>query len=85
MKDFHINILFSDEDDGYIADIRDLDACSDSEPLPKKRWPRWSGRRRRGSQQHAMQGKRFPSRATVQSSIRRVSTYSPSGAALFRS
>ena len=28
MKDYHINIFFSDEDDGYIADIPDLDACS---------------------------------------------------------
>jgi len=28
MKDYHINIFFSDEDDGYIADIPDLEACS---------------------------------------------------------
>jgi predicted RNase H-like HicB family nuclease len=28
MKDYHINIFFSDEDGGYIADIPDLDACS---------------------------------------------------------
>lgn len=28
MKDYHINIFFSDEDDGYIADIPDLRACS---------------------------------------------------------
>ena len=28
MKDYHINIFYSDEDDGYIADIPDLDACS---------------------------------------------------------
>lgn len=28
MKDFHINILYSDEDGGYIADIPDLKACS---------------------------------------------------------
>lgn len=27
MKDYHINIFFSD-DDGYIADIPDLEACS---------------------------------------------------------
>lgn len=26
--DYHINIFFSDEDGGYIADIPDLDACS---------------------------------------------------------
>ena len=28
MRDYHINIFYSEEDDGYIADIPDLDACS---------------------------------------------------------
>ncbi len=28
MKHYHINIFYSDEDGGYIADILDLDACS---------------------------------------------------------
>lgn len=28
MKDYHINIFYSDEDDGYIADIPDLFGCS---------------------------------------------------------
>ncbi len=28
MTDYHINIFYSDEDGGYIADIPDLDACS---------------------------------------------------------
>jgi predicted RNase H-like HicB family nuclease len=28
MTDYHINIFFSEEDGGYIADIPDLDACS---------------------------------------------------------
>ncbi len=28
MKDYHINIFFSEEDSGYIADIPDLKACS---------------------------------------------------------
>jgi len=28
MKDYHINIFYSDEDAGYIADIPDLQACS---------------------------------------------------------
>ena len=28
MKDYHINIFWSDEDGGYVADIPDLDACS---------------------------------------------------------
>jgi len=28
MKDYHINIFYSDEDEGYIADIPDLVSCS---------------------------------------------------------
>ena len=28
MKDYHINIFYSDEDGGYIADIPDLEFCS---------------------------------------------------------
>ena len=28
MKDYHINIFFSDEDEGYIANIPDLRHCS---------------------------------------------------------
>jgi predicted RNase H-like HicB family nuclease len=28
MKDYHINIFYSEEDGGYIADIPDLQACS---------------------------------------------------------
>ncbi|MCC3425405.1 MAG: type II toxin-antitoxin system HicB family antitoxin [Microcoleus sp. PH2017_01_SCD_O_A] len=28
MKDYHINIFYSNEDEGYIADIPDLKYCS---------------------------------------------------------
>lgn len=28
MKDYHINIFYSEEDQGYIADIPDLQYCS---------------------------------------------------------
>jgi len=28
VKDYHINIFFSEEDDGYIADIPDLPHCA---------------------------------------------------------
>jgi predicted RNase H-like HicB family nuclease len=28
VKDYHINIFYSQEDGGYIADIPDLEACS---------------------------------------------------------
>ena len=33
-RDYHINIFYSDEDGGYIADIPDLDACSAFGPTP---------------------------------------------------
>ncbi len=28
MSDYHINVFYSDEDDAYVADIPDLEACS---------------------------------------------------------
>lgn len=28
MSDYHVNIFWSEEDGCYVADIRDLDACS---------------------------------------------------------
>lgn len=28
MKDYHINIFYSEEDEGYVADIPDLESCS---------------------------------------------------------
>ena len=28
MNDYHINVFYSDEDGGYVADIPDLEACS---------------------------------------------------------
>jgi predicted RNase H-like HicB family nuclease len=28
MSDYHINVFYSDEDAGYIADVPDLEACS---------------------------------------------------------
>ena len=34
MKDYHINIFYSEEDEGYIADIPDLEACSAFGPTP---------------------------------------------------
>lgn len=27
-RDYHINVFYSQDDGGYIADIRDFDACS---------------------------------------------------------
>ena len=28
MKDYHINVFYSEDDEGYIADIPDLEHCS---------------------------------------------------------
>lgn len=36
MKDYHINIFFSEEDEGYIADIPDLVSCSAFGASPEK-------------------------------------------------
>lgn len=36
MKDYHINIFYSNEDEGYIADIPDLEACSAFGPTPSE-------------------------------------------------
>jgi predicted RNase H-like HicB family nuclease len=38
MKHYHINIFYSAEDEGFIADIPDLEACSVKHP--KKRYVR---------------------------------------------
>lgn len=34
MKDYHINIFYSEEDKGYIADVPDLPMCSDFGETP---------------------------------------------------
>jgi predicted RNase H-like HicB family nuclease len=36
VKDYHINIFYSDEDGGYIADIPDLETCSAFGDTPDK-------------------------------------------------
>lgn len=36
MKDYHINIFYSEEDAGYIADIPDLEYCSAFGETPAK-------------------------------------------------
>ncbi len=36
MKDYHINIFYSEADGGYIADIPDLQACSAFGPTPQE-------------------------------------------------
>jgi predicted RNase H-like HicB family nuclease len=36
MSEYHINIFYSEEDGGYIADIPDLDSCSAFGETPEK-------------------------------------------------
>ena len=36
MSDYHINIFYSEEDSGYIADIPDLESCSAFGTTPEK-------------------------------------------------
>ena len=36
MSDYHINIFYSEEDGGYIADIPDLEYCSAFGKTPEK-------------------------------------------------
>jgi len=36
MRDYHINIFYSEDDEGYIADIPDLEACSAFGQTPDK-------------------------------------------------
>ncbi len=36
MKDYHINIFYSEEDEGYVADIPDLKYCSAFGESPEK-------------------------------------------------
>ena len=38
MGDYHINIFYSDEDGGYIADMPDLDSCSAFGSTPEEAW-----------------------------------------------
>lgn len=35
-RDYHINIFYSEEDEGYIADIPDLEACSAFAATPEE-------------------------------------------------
>ncbi len=36
MKDYHINIFWSDEDASYVADLPDLEACSALGSTPRE-------------------------------------------------
>ncbi len=36
MKDYHINVFYSDEDQAYVADIPDLEACAAHGDTPEE-------------------------------------------------
>ena len=36
VRDYHINVFYSEEDGSYIADIPDLDSCSASGTTPEE-------------------------------------------------
>lgn len=36
MKDYHVNLFYSEDDEGYIADIPDLKSCSAFGETPKE-------------------------------------------------
>ena len=38
MADYHVNLFYSDEDEGYIADIPDLVHCSAFDESPEEAW-----------------------------------------------
>jgi predicted RNase H-like HicB family nuclease len=39
MKDYHINIFYSEEDEGYVADIPDLEAArAEGKPVPSPKY-----------------------------------------------
>ena len=48
MSDYNINILYSDEDGGYVADIPDLDSCFAFGETPSRPWRRSEKPRRLG-------------------------------------
>jgi hypothetical protein len=64
MSDYHINLFYSDEDGGWIADIPDLDACSAFGTTPEEALAEVtvSERKRTGSRLQRPPARRFPSR-----------------------
>ena len=60
MADYHINIFYSEEDGGYIADIPDLDACSAFGETPEKALAEVKKAKRVWLQTAKKQGKTIP-------------------------
>ena len=70
MHDYHINIFYSDEDGGYIADIPDLDSCSAFGRLRSRPWLKLPRPSKPGSKRPASPANPSRRPATAPSSTR---------------
>ena len=80
VSDYHINVFYSDEDGGYIADIPDLEACSAFGASPRKRSRRSRRRRPPGSRRPARPASRSRNLATGPRSTRGSALNAATGA-----
>jgi predicted RNase H-like HicB family nuclease len=64
LSDYHINVFYSEEDGGYIADIPDLEACSAFGFTPEEALTDVAKAKTLGSPRLARPESRFRSRAT---------------------
>ena len=60
MKDYHINIFYSDEDGGYIADIPDLESCSAFGATPEEALAAVEQAKKAWLEAAAAEGKKVP-------------------------
>ncbi|NIA21783.1 MAG: type II toxin-antitoxin system HicB family antitoxin [Anaerolineaceae bacterium] len=60
MKDYHINIFYSEEDGGYIADIPDLESCSAFGDTPEQALEELKRAKKAWLQAARKAGKRIP-------------------------
>ena len=61
MKDYHINIFYSDEDKGYIADIPDLPGCNAFGATPEQALKELAEAKRLWLEEAACRGVKAPS------------------------
>ncbi len=64
MRDYHINIFYSEEDEGYIADIPDLDSCSAFGETPEQALEEVEKAKKPGSMQPADPVNPYPAPVT---------------------
>jgi predicted RNase H-like HicB family nuclease len=60
VKDYHINIFYSEEDEGYIADIPDLAACSPYGATPEEALRKVSAAKQAWLESARSEGKPIP-------------------------